>query len=395
MSSQMGTGHSTPVAWCTPTVSPTSISWVTSPMGYRYVTTATIQAASTQSIYSSGPRRKTWLTLRRKAVVLDAQSHPPEPAPRDTPTRNSTRTPTLVGTDSVALAAVQGPSLGITQAEILQALGFNPRDPKAVALALVAERYQLDILLRHCFLIQGQVYVSHSGLLHLAHQSGQLDGIQVEVEERQDRWVATASIYRKDMRVPFTYTDECLKNETKIADKRKRAITRAERNALRRAFDVAVDVYEEDRPEPPITLSDSRPEIPRRAAGGGALPGEGGSGPGLEPHRVRPSPDPPSPGLSLEPWKSVVIRCREMNLSDDDRHDLAHYVTEGRSSSMKDITPAEASKAHLLLRDLQTMGEKRWLTSETTKSTSSSQPSDDSPASTSTSPTEPPSGDAA
>ena len=172
----------------------------------------------------------------------------------------------------------------IDEAGVLQALGLNPRDSKVQALALVAERYGLDLILKQVFLIQGTVYVSHAGLLSIAHRSGDLDGIEVEVEEEPTKFVATAKIYRKSMSRPFVYTDECYKNEQAVKDKRKRAITRAERNALRRAFDVGVDVYEDDRPEPPIVLSNARPEIPRRTLPpAGAQPaGEGPGTPGLE-----------------------------------------------------------------------------------------------------------------
>src|ERR1044072_9909997 len=188
----------------------------------------------------------------------------------------------------------------IEQEGVLQALGLHPRDPKVQALALVAQRYGLDLILKQVFLIQGTVYVSHAGLLSVAHRSGQLDGIEVEVHEDDKKWIATAKVYRKDMSRPFVYTDECYKNETKVVDKRKRAITRAERNALRRAFDVGVDVWEDDRPEPPVTLSHVRPEIPRRpATSSGALPAGGGAtAPGLVATPAPPKPPAYCPPLS-------------------------------------------------------------------------------------------------
>ena len=251
---------------------------------------------------------------------------------------------------------------------VLQALGLNPRDPKVQALALVAQRYNLDLILKQVFLIQGTVYVSHAGLLHVAHASGDLDGIEVEVHEDDKKWIATARVYRKSMSRPFVYTDECYKNETKVQDKRKRAITRAERNALRRAFDVGVEVYEEDRPEPPITLSPSRPEVPRRRTETvGALPaGEGPKAPRLEASRDAPvssqgaNPEPSPAGLSLEPGRSVVVRCREMGLSDDDRHALVRWGTKGRSESSKDLTARETGTVHAALHHLAKYGEKLW-----------------------------------
>lgn len=250
------------------------------------------------------------------------------------------------------------------QEGILNALGLNVRDPKVQALALVADRYGLDLILKHVVLIQGSVFVSHAGLLHLAHTSGDLDGIEVEIEEQQTKWVATAKVYRKSMSRPFTYTDECLKNE-KVQSARKRAITRAERNALRRAFDVGVDVWEEERET--ARLSDARPEIPRlEHRPTGALPaGEGSNAPGLE---ASPSPAGPSPkdpgGPSLPPGQSVVVRAREMGLDDDERHAMVAWATEGRSKSSKDLTAKEAGQCHQALFHLKKTGERQWRTSQ-------------------------------
>jgi hypothetical protein len=284
---------------------------------------------------------------------------------------------------------------------VLKALGFNPRDPKVQALALVAQRYGLDLILKQVFLIQGTVYVSHAGLLSVAHRSGDLDGLEVEVREEPTKWVATAKVWRKSMRLPFVYEDECYKHEQKVSDKRKRAITRAERNALRRAFDVGVDVWDDDRPEPPINLSANRPPIPRRPSAGALAAGEGPSAPGLEAARGAPAssqahaPE-PSPAVPIvEPWRSVVIRCREMGLSDDERHRMVSFLTKGRSESAKDLTPRESADAHGHLQHLKTTGEAAWRTSPTTRSDSSSQRSTESPAKTSTSPTEKPDGEPA
>ena len=273
-----------------------------------------------------------------------------------------------------------------SQEGVLKALGFDPRDPKVQALALVAQRYNLDLILKHVFLIQGTVYVSHAGLLHLAHVSGDLDGIEVELHEDDKKYVATARIYRKSMSRPFVYTDQCLKTE-KVQSPRKRAITRAERNALRRAFDVGVDVWEDDRPTAAVTLSDSRPEIPRQALPTG-IAGEGGPQAGRsgsasrDPDRGA-APEPPS-SAPTEPWRSVVIRCREMGLSDELRHSLVRSATNGRTESSKDLTPSEASVCHQMLHDLVKTGEPTWHTSTPTTSNSSNPPSTESPAKTNT-----------
>lgn len=294
------------------------------------------------------------------------------------------------------------PASGSQQEAILNALSLNPRDPKVQALALVAERYGLDLLLKQVFLIQGTVYVSHAGLLSVAHRSGQFDGLEIEIHEDDKKWVATARVYRKDMSRPFTYTDQCLKNE-KVQDPRKRAITRAERNALRRAFDVGVDVYDEtDTPGRDISvpLSNSRPEIPRRSSIPAEAQGEGGpNAPGLEASRgdsdFSPEPSSPSSAPSVEPWRSVVIRCREMRLDDDERHAMVRWATKDRSESAKDLSPKEASLCHHALQRLEKTGERPWRTSPTRKSESSSPPSTESPAPGATLSSESPDGDGA
>lgn len=287
------------------------------------------------------------------------------------------------------------------QEAILNALGLHPRDPKVQALALVAQRYGLDLILKQVFLIQGTVYVSHAGLLSVAHRSGDLDGLEVQVTEEPTKWVATAKVWRKSMRLPFVYEDECYKNESAVKDKRKRAITRAERNALRRAFDVGVDVWEDDRPEAPVVLSDARPEIPRRTVSAGAQLAAGEPrAPGLEAPRggLRSASPPESPAATpstLDARRSVVVRCREMGLDDHERHSLTWFATNGRTRSSKEITEKEAGEIHRWLHHLKSTGEKPWHTSDPSRSESPSPPSTESPAPTSTSSSESPPGDGA
>lgn len=115
----------------------------------------------------------------------------------------------------------------------------------------ICERYGLDPLLKHVVLISGQLYVTRDGLLHLAHASGQLDGIEVEAERDADgKWIATAKVYRKDMARPFVYSAHQAEHEvpqSKAWQKAPRAMTVkcAEVMALRRAFAVAIGGAEE------------------------------------------------------------------------------------------------------------------------------------------------------
>jgi hypothetical protein len=110
---------------------------------------------------------------------------------------------------------------------VCKALGFNP-------------------ILNHINLIDKQVYVTHKGLLNLAHRSGVFDGIEVlEEGETQTHWIARVAVYRKDMSRPFVYSGRYSKQARNKQYGQEMAVTRAECMALRRAFDVGIPIYEE------------------------------------------------------------------------------------------------------------------------------------------------------
>lgn len=229
------------------------------------------------------------------------------------------------------------------QAEILKAIGLDPRLPLTQALVAVANRYGLDPLLKHIYIIRDSIYVSHSALLHIAHKSGDFDGMEVTCEELPDRWVATARIHRRSYAHPFTYQDECYKNEQKVPDKRKRAITRAERNALRRAFDVEVDV-EPEYIERSVTLSPARPLLPGEIEAGGPKADSGllaVSQEGVQPES----------SASFD-YRPAVILCREIGLPENLRHKLAQELT-GRTESVKEMTKEEFTLFMAHLEDLK------------------------------------------
>lgn len=123
---------------------------------------------------------------------------------------------------------------------VLRHLQLDPRNPATQALLLVCERYGLDPLLKHMLLIQGRPYVTRDGYLHLAHQSGRLDGIEILDEgEDDDHWWAKVAVHRKDMARPFTYRGRYPKQGAGNAKYGpEMAIKCAEVAALRRAFNV-------------------------------------------------------------------------------------------------------------------------------------------------------------
>ena len=136
--------------------------------------------------------------------------------------------------------------------DMLRALILRDATPEEIELVIaICEKYGFDPRLRHIVLISGQIYVTRDGLLHLAHASGQLDGIEVEAERDADgKWIATARVYRKDMQRPFVYSAHQAEHEnpaSKAWQKAPRAMTIkcAEVMALRRAFAVALAGAEE------------------------------------------------------------------------------------------------------------------------------------------------------
>lgn len=149
---------------------------------------------------------------------------------------------------------------------LLKAVGLDRANPEQRELALhIADRYGLDLMLKHLVLIEGRPYITRDALLHIAHRSGQLDGIETtEPVIVDDFWRASCTVYRKDMSRGFTYGG---RYPTKGGNQKfapEMAIKVAEVMALRRAFDVAAPTQEErwdvevpaEAPAPKPTLAE-------------------------------------------------------------------------------------------------------------------------------------------
>lgn len=145
--------------------------------------------------------------------------------------------------------------VAVQPGKVLSYLGLNPDDPRSQAVVAVAQRYDLDPLLKHVIVIpKGGVYITRDGLLHVAHRSGQLDGIVVEQEptlsEDGKEWVSRVSVYRKDMRHPFTFPGRYSVTGGNREYAQEMSLKAAEAHALRRAFDVTgLPAIDEQRPE--------------------------------------------------------------------------------------------------------------------------------------------------
>jgi len=136
---------------------------------------------------------------------------------------------------------------GARKVALLKAVGLDRLAPEQRELALnIAKRYELDLLLKHLVMIEGRPYVTRDGLLHIAHRSGQLDGIETTEPAIVDGfWRVAASVYRKDMGRPFTYYGRYPTTGGNQKFAPEMATKVAEVMALRRAFDVAAPTAEE------------------------------------------------------------------------------------------------------------------------------------------------------
>lgn len=132
---------------------------------------------------------------------------------------------------------------------LLQAVGADRLNPAQRELFLaIARNYNLDPMLKHLVMIEGRPYITRDGLLHVAHASGQLDGIETTdptLDEDGKFWRCKASVYRKDMTRPFTYAGRYPAEGRNKQYAPEMAVKVAEVMSLRRAFDVAAPTREE------------------------------------------------------------------------------------------------------------------------------------------------------
>ena len=131
----------------------------------------------------------------------------------------------------------------VSMTKILTAMGINASDPLFQAMLMVCDKYGLDPMLGHVEVLprSKKPYITRDGFLHIAHASGQLDGIVLEREgESEDLkfYEATVAVYRKDMSQPFKFTGRWPKGK-KHDYPQQMALKSAERTALKRAFNVA------------------------------------------------------------------------------------------------------------------------------------------------------------
>lgn len=147
---------------------------------------------------------------------------------------------------------------------LLRAVGLDRAAPEQRELALaIADRYGLDLMLKHLVLIEGRPYLTRDALLHIAHRSGQLDGMETTEPVLADGfWRATASVFRKDMSHAFTYSGRYPEKGGNAKFAPEMALKVAESMALRRAFDIAAPSADERwDTEVPVAPPPPRPSL--------------------------------------------------------------------------------------------------------------------------------------
>ena len=130
---------------------------------------------------------------------------------------------------------------------LLKAIGLDRAAPEQRELALaIADRYGLDLMLKHLVLIEGRPYLTRDGLLHIAHRSGQLDGMETSDPILVDGyWRATCTVYRRDMSHGFRYAGRYPEKGGNAKFAPEMAVKVSESMSLRRAFDIAAPSADE------------------------------------------------------------------------------------------------------------------------------------------------------
>lgn len=127
-------------------------------------------------------------------------------------------------------------------------------------LIVIGNRYDLDPLMGHVVLIQGKCFVTHKGLVHKAHTSGQFDGMETAFGRDDIGEYAETHVWRKDMSRPFVgriYIDEYANsNPVWKSCRHGMAAKTSESFTLRRAMDVSLTSQEE------MGIADDLPPAP-------------------------------------------------------------------------------------------------------------------------------------
>ena len=241
----------------------------------------------------------------------------------------------------------------VDRERVLAIIGLNPRDPKAHAVVAVAERYGLDPVLGHIQIISTSrmPYISRDGYLHIAHRSGQLDGIEVVDGPRREgaEWVATVAVWRKDMSRAFTYPGRA---EVGRDNAPEMALARAERRALKRAFAVTPGaLFADDEYDTAPRGIVEPPAVPAGTPAPQPDPDQAAAPAPEPPHAPPPATPSPEPAeaddetnlASREQLTAIHAAFRAVGITDrTERLTITRHVIGRQIASAKDLWRAEA-----------------------------------------------------
>jgi phage recombination protein Bet len=135
------------------------------------------------------------------------------------------------------------------KALIRQTVAKKANDAEFKLLLYIASKYDLDPLVKQIWCVKygdepAAIYTSRDGFLHLAHKSGQFDGMEtVSIRESGKLIGARCSVWRKGFSRPFVVEvalSEYNTNQNQWAKKPETMIKKvAESQCLRRAFDIS------------------------------------------------------------------------------------------------------------------------------------------------------------
>lgn len=211
--------------------------------------------------------------------------------------------------------------------QLARYLGLNPNNPADRAMVAVCRQYDFDPILKHVVVIpKGGVYITRDGLLHVAHRSGQFDGMVVEQDPTlvDGEWVAKVTVYRKDMRHGFTYPGRYPVSGSNRQYAQEMALKAAEAHALRRAFDVTgLPTQDEQRP--------TAQEAPQQARLDSVLNRP------VTAEQVTPDPSPaPDVAPSAEPPAADEVRRGSEASAGEALLDTGSSLARGMFAAMKD-----------------------------------------------------------
>ncbi|MCL2582950.1 MAG: hypothetical protein FWE35_10880 [Streptosporangiales bacterium] len=217
------------------------------------------------------------------------------------------------------------------QVTILKTIGLNPADPRAHAVVAVAERYGLDPVLGHLLILpkSNRPYITRDGYNHIAHGSGQLDGIEVVDGPRRDtaerEWVCQVAVYRKDMSRPFIFPGRA---ELGLDNGPEMALARAERRALKRAFAVTLpSAFTDDE-------NDTRPPLT------------------AQPPVAAPEPAPDAEPDPIEKNQLTALQARFKELGITDRAERLRLISEWAGRKVTSAKALSADEARTVLAHL-------------------------------------------